>query len=322
MAYVKTIWSTGDTITATLANHGETQYDEAKADLDTHVAAADPHPQYKLDTDAPNAHKATHATGGTDALTPADIGAETPSGAQTKADQAEADAINYSKSYGVGATGGRTTDWNTATVGGSYWSDTNALNKPPQLSGAHSYFVGIVFTHTNLWVTQVLQDLSGKGFWIRTSFDNAGVISWRAWEKLWGANNDGAGSTMDADTVDGKHASDFVLVANAAKVAYGTYTGDGTTSRFIDVGFTPKLVKVYPNEGNNDYMLFINTTTGGKVMEIAWNVTYESLYTTNNLSSDLSIWGKLVTSGFNTSSVSTSLHGNKSNIIYFWEAIG
>jgi hypothetical protein len=35
MAYTKTIWSTGDTITATLANHGETQYDEAIGYVDS-----------------------------------------------------------------------------------------------------------------------------------------------------------------------------------------------------------------------------------------------------------------------------------------------
>jgi len=36
----------------------------------------------------PSAHKSTHASGGNDALTPSDIGAETPAGAQAKADAA------------------------------------------------------------------------------------------------------------------------------------------------------------------------------------------------------------------------------------------
>jgi len=44
VAYSKTVWVTGDVITASLANHWETQYDEAKADLDAHKAdSSNPH---------------------------------------------------------------------------------------------------------------------------------------------------------------------------------------------------------------------------------------------------------------------------------------
>ncbi len=43
-------------------------------------------------------HASTHAMGGSDPLSPADIGAETPSGAQAKADQAEANAKAYADS--------------------------------------------------------------------------------------------------------------------------------------------------------------------------------------------------------------------------------
>lgn len=42
-----------------------------------------------------SAHKSRHATGGADALAPSDIGAETPSGAQTKATAAQTAAQSY-----------------------------------------------------------------------------------------------------------------------------------------------------------------------------------------------------------------------------------
>jgi len=44
--------------------------------------------QGKPSSFTPSAHKSTHASGGSDALTPSDIGAETPAGAQAKAEAA------------------------------------------------------------------------------------------------------------------------------------------------------------------------------------------------------------------------------------------
>jgi hypothetical protein len=61
---------------------------------------------------------------------------------------------------------------------------------------------------------------------------------WGAGNKVWHAGNDGAGSTMDADTVDGIHGTAL------SKIASGSYTGDGTTGRVINVGFAPKFVVI------------------------------------------------------------------------------
>ena len=47
----------------------------------------------------PTAHKSTHASGGSDALTPEDIGAETPAGAQEKANAAESNAKAYADEH-------------------------------------------------------------------------------------------------------------------------------------------------------------------------------------------------------------------------------
>jgi hypothetical protein len=55
---------------------------------------------------------------------------------------------------------------------------------------------------------------------------------------VWHAGNDGAGSGLDADTLDGIHASGL------AKIATGTYTGDGGSNRKIVTGFRPRYLYV------------------------------------------------------------------------------
>lgn len=59
---------------------------------------------------------------------------------------------------------------------------------------------------------------------------------------------DGTGSGLDADTLDGLHASSFQQASTAIKMVTGTYTGDGTINRTITVGFQPKIVFTFPRE--------------------------------------------------------------------------
>ena len=46
--------------------------------------------------------------------------------------------------------------------------------------------------------------------------------SWGGWQKVWDAGNDGTGSGLDADLLDGKHASAFALASNTASYEFGS----------------------------------------------------------------------------------------------------
>jgi hypothetical protein len=166
LAYVKTVWSTGDTITATLTNHLETQYDESKVDLDAHKA------------DTANPH----------GVTTTQIGAETPTGAQTKANTAEENAISWAKSFGLGtlAKDVSGTDLNVLNDTGFYRGNKNLTgsnNFPPVKDGQHYWFYIIQVQHSSLWSVQHAIDFNNVGYWTRYSYDSAGARVWGAWKE-------------------------------------------------------------------------------------------------------------------------------------------
>lgn len=66
----------------------------------------------------------------------------------------------------------------------------------------------------------------GNGIYARTISN--GTAS--SWSKLWSDGNDGSGSGLDADTVDGVHASSFFQANNALSATTGAFSGDVTMS--------------------------------------------------------------------------------------------
>lgn len=76
---------------------------------------------------------------------------------------------------------------------------------------------GTIFSYKGTFgksVVQILQAWPGSDggeayLYIRSARDT-GADVFGPWRKVWSENNDGAGSGLDADTVDGKQASDFV----------------------------------------------------------------------------------------------------------------
>jgi hypothetical protein len=159
----------------------------------------------------PSAHKSTHATGGSDVLTPADIGAETPAGAQAKADAAEADAKAYTDAHG--------TQKQTHGASGTYYlAKTSRSDQLPawgDVQGKPDTFPPTVSSATPAAETIGATGTPGS------SGDAARADHRHAMPTATDLLNaiktvDGAGSGLDADTVDGKQASEF---ASASFVA-------------------------------------------------------------------------------------------------------
>lgn len=120
-------------------------------------------------------------------------------------------------------------------------------------------------------------------------------------KNVWHAGNDGAGSGLDADMVDGYHASSF------AKFAAGTYTGDGTTGRAINVGFAPLYVVVQTGTVGTNYRdiraTFSSQVTIERYRQQSDGQTYTGKGGNNLTATGFTIPNIDVTNGMNTSAV-------------------
>nr|BDD46355.1 hypothetical protein 1 [Pelagibacterales bacterium] len=237
-----------------------------KDQLDTHKSATDPHPQYAKDGDPPTAHASTHAAGGSDAIAPADIGAETPSGAQTKADQAETDAINWAKGYGLGSVAKTITDWNNAVYTGSYQGN-NALNQPPKPTGANDWVKGWVVRHNEYWIDQYVQDFNGKGLYFRRSHGNAtdGTI-WDPWQQIFGDNNLGA----NAGNATIQEIQAMLSETHTRKVDL-IYDANGEVSSIDELDGTTVMRTTTINKDANGKITSIDQVVNGKTITSTFN---------------------------------------------------
>jgi len=127
-------------------------------------------------------------------------------------------------------------------------------------------------------------------------------------------NPQGAGSGLDADTVDGKHASDFQLASVASKFACGSYVGNGTASREINVGFEPSLVIVMSLLNSSDNSYYIPSTSGGTYFRCNTSSPYFRLDEPFSLD-----YGCLTATGFKTGG-SLQYYANKNGYTYYWYA--
>ena len=129
--------------------------------------------------------------------------------------------------YWIGSTGWGTTGFDTLWNYGSCFFDTWS-NPSGQPSGT-SHWTGLQAMHYNAG-----SQTNSYGMRIVTGAGNPALTyiqgQWGAtsygWQKLWNAGNDGSGSGLDADTLDGLHGSSY-LRTDTADTASGDITFSG-----------------------------------------------------------------------------------------------
>ncbi|MFW5704348.1 MAG: hypothetical protein ACOCXG_00765, partial [Nanoarchaeota archaeon] len=158
------------------------------------------------------------------------------------------------------------TSWDAQTVPGMYGvassSGFTGTGAPP--SGIYGYGVLVVEERDGQGIVQTYfpHQGSGSSYVVRRTGWNNGA--WTSWAKVWQSNNDGSGSGLDADLVDGINSASF-LRSDVAD----SFTGPLTTSADSHITFGP-------NSGWNSYLRI-----GGNGRTVPDEDNYASIVTTN-----------------------------------------
>ena len=143
--------------------------------------------------------------------------------------------INGLLTGGIGAaTTGGTTDWNHITNARSGQGHTLLLGSHTNGPSGSGYYHPFSFEYNakdgsgNMTQFAIPYN-SSNGPYFRYRYSN----SWTGWNEIWHSGNDGSGSGLDADLLDGNHASAFAPASHTHDDRY--YTESEADSRFVNV---------------------------------------------------------------------------------------
>ena len=126
-------------------------------------------------------------------------------------------AITTDSNYWTGSIGWGAINLNTIMSYGSgfvdVWSMTDALNRP---SNYTTHWNGFSSMHYSASTTSQhgMQMMMGVGDPSHTYLRGQWGASVRAWQKIWTTGNDGSGSGLDADLLDGEQGSNYARQGN------------------------------------------------------------------------------------------------------------
>jgi hypothetical protein len=96
-------------------------------------------------------------------------------------------------------------DFNNFRKSGSYHVNDTASNHAA--SGNYGYLRVWQHTGANYMLQEFTTSGSPASTWRRLGYDSSGSQAWTGWNKYWSDGNDGAGSGLDADLLDGYNAA-------------------------------------------------------------------------------------------------------------------
>lgn len=105
---------------------------------------------------------------------------------------------------------------------------------------------------------------------------------------------------QSASTPDAAFSAITSFIAGRAKIATGSYTGDGNATKTLTISFSPRLVAVSDATGNYSFIGFLNSSVSR---------------TTSNLLSSFSISGKTATWTSNSAGSSLNMSGQTYNYL-------
>jgi hypothetical protein len=153
-----------------------------------------------------------------------------------------------------------TADMNTLPSGSYVWRWNNTAPNRPAQAQANEYGPMLSLAYDGNRVAQFAYDMHANNLYLRqlaTSTDTA-----TEWAQVWTTTNDGAGSGLDADTVDGLQASQFVR-SDTSDTMTGTLTLNGSllkTDTTNNVGF---LLQTDGGSGGRAYLILDSDASDG-----------------------------------------------------------
>lgn len=204
----------------TLANHNalvdaidagaasQSELDSAKSTLTSHVNdKTNPHGVTKAQVGLGNVDNAKQATkaefdahvnnkSNPHGVTPAQIGAETPAGAQTKANTAEQNAINWAKSFGLGVNVPLASDLNSLPINRDtgFYMTGDTKNTPPGVNANGS----VIHIARDSRPSQIFISY-GTGRMYHRGYTAEG---WQQWYEIWTSSGFDPSAKADKSTLD------------------------------------------------------------------------------------------------------------------------